>query len=83
MKYVYANITALRGKKLNPHANTPAAVKMNDVNPQYENKRKIQRLLTNQNPGFFFFLTSISQILFSKYLVTFLLQSPSSSEVSL
>jgi ubiquitin C-terminal hydrolase len=83
VKYVYANITALRGKKLNPHANTLAAVKMNDVNPQYENKRKIQRLLTNQNPGFFFFLTSISQILFSKYLVTFLLQSPSSSEVSL
>ena len=32
---------------------------------------------------FFFFLTSISQILFSKYLVAFLLQSPSSSEVSL
>ena len=31
----------------------------------------------------FFFLTSISQILFSKYLVTFLLQSPSSSKVSL
>jgi hypothetical protein len=27
-------------------------------------------------------LTSISQIVFSKYLVTFLLQSPSSSEVS-
>jgi hypothetical protein len=32
---------------------------------------------------FFFFFFSISQILFSKYLVTFLLQSPSSSEVSL
>ena len=33
--------------------------------------------------NFFFFLTPISQILFSFYLVTFLLQSPSSSEVSL
>jgi hypothetical protein len=32
---------------------------------------------------FFFFLTSMAQIVFSKYLVTFLLQSPSSSEVSL
>jgi hypothetical protein len=32
---------------------------------------------------FFFLFFSISQILFSKYLVTFLLQSPSSSEVSL
>ena len=31
----------------------------------------------------FLFLTPISQILFSRYPVTFLLQSPSSSEVSL
>jgi hypothetical protein len=30
-----------RGKKLNPHANTPAAVKMNEINPKYENTRKI------------------------------------------
>jgi len=26
-----------REKKLNPHANTPAAVKMNEINPKYEN----------------------------------------------
>ena len=35
------------GKKLNPQANTPAAVKMKEINPQYENTRKIHRLLTN------------------------------------
>jgi hypothetical protein len=41
------------GKKLNPHANTPVAVKMNEINPKYENTRKIHRLLTNQiNPRF-------------------------------
>ena len=79
----FSQIPRHRGKKLNPRANTPTAVKMSEINPKYENTRKIQQLLTNQNPGFFFFLTSISQILFSKYLVTFLLQSPSSSEVSL
>ena len=39
-----------RVKKINPHANTPAAVKMNEANPKYENTRKIHRLLTNQNP---------------------------------
>jgi hypothetical protein len=37
-------------KKLNPHANTPAAVQMKEINPKYENTRKIHRLLTNQNP---------------------------------
>ena len=42
------------GKKLNPHANTPAAVKMNEINPKYENTRKIHRLLTNRNPGFLY-----------------------------
>ena len=41
-------------KKLNPHANTLAAVKMNEINPKYENKRKIRQLLTNQNPGFLY-----------------------------
>jgi hypothetical protein len=51
VKYVFANTTAQRGKKLNPHANSPAAVKMNEINPNYENTRKIHRLLTNQNPG--------------------------------
>jgi hypothetical protein len=35
-----------RVKKLNPHANTPAAVKMNEINPKYENTRKIHRLGT-------------------------------------
>jgi hypothetical protein len=54
VKYVFANATAQREKKLNPHANTPAAVKMNEINPKYENTRKIQRLLTNQNPKFLY-----------------------------
>jgi hypothetical protein len=31
-----------RVKKLNSHANTPAAVKMNEINPKYEYTRKIQ-----------------------------------------
>ena len=43
-----------RVKKLNPHANTPAAVTMNEINPKYKNTRKIHRLLTNQNPGFLY-----------------------------
>jgi len=54
VKYVFANTTAQREKKLNPHANTPAAVKLNEIKPKYENKRKIHRLLTNQNPGFLY-----------------------------
>jgi hypothetical protein len=45
---------AEREKKLNPRANTPAAIKMNEINPKYENTRKIHRLLTNQNPGFLY-----------------------------
>ena len=43
-----------RGKKVKPHANTPAAVKMNEINSKYENTRKIHRLLTIQNPGFLY-----------------------------
>ena len=54
VKYVFANTTRQREKKLNPHANTPAAVKMKEINPKYENTRKIQRLLTNQNPWFLY-----------------------------
>jgi hypothetical protein len=54
VKCVFANTTAQREKKLNPHANTPAAVKMNKINPKYENTRKIHWLLTNQNPGFLY-----------------------------
>jgi hypothetical protein len=58
VKYVFANATAQREKKLNPHANTLAAVKMNEINPKYEpkyeNTRKIHRLLTNQYPGFLY-----------------------------
>ena len=50
VKYVFANTTTQR-EKLNPHANTPVAIKMNEINPKYENTRKIHRLLTNQNPG--------------------------------
>jgi hypothetical protein len=30
-----------RVKKLNFHANTPAAVKMNEINPKYENTPSI------------------------------------------
>jgi len=48
VKYVFANTKA----QLNPHANTPTAVKMNEIKPKYENTQKIHRLLTNQNPGF-------------------------------
>jgi len=54
MKYVFANTTAQREIRLNPHANTPAAVKMNEINPKYENTRKIHRLLTNKNRGFLY-----------------------------
>jgi hypothetical protein len=54
VKYVFANTTAQREKKLNPHTNSLAVVKMNEINPKYENTRKIHRLLTNQNPGFLY-----------------------------
>jgi len=54
VKYVFANTTAQRENKLNPHANALAALKMNEINPKYENTRKIHRLLTNQNPGFLY-----------------------------
>ena len=43
-----------RVKKLNPDANNPAAVKMNEIKPKFENTRKIHRLLTNQNPVFLY-----------------------------
>ena len=43
-----------RVNKLNPDVNTPAAVKMNEINPKYENTRKIHQLLTNQNPVFLY-----------------------------
>jgi hypothetical protein len=43
-----------RVNTLNPHANTPAAVKMNEINHKCENTRKIHLLLTNQNPGFLY-----------------------------
>jgi len=52
VKYVFANTTAQTGEQLNPHANTPAAVNMNEINPKYENTGSIHRLLTNKNPGF-------------------------------
>jgi hypothetical protein len=68
VKYGFVNTTA-EGKKLNPllrntsvtlrmklnpDANTPAAVKMNEINPKFENTRKIHRILTNQNPVFLY-----------------------------
>jgi hypothetical protein len=54
VKYIFANTTAKREKKSNPYANTPAAEKMNENNPKYENTRQIPRLLTNLNPGFLY-----------------------------
>jgi hypothetical protein len=54
VKYVFTNTTAQRENKLNPHANTLAALKMNEINPKYENTRQIHRLLTNQNPAFLY-----------------------------
>ena len=50
----FGGLMHARVKKLNPHANTPTALKMNEINPKYENTRKIHRLLTNQNPGFLY-----------------------------
>ena len=35
--------TAQREKKLNPHTNTSAAVKMNEINPKYENTPAINQ----------------------------------------
>jgi hypothetical protein len=32
-----------RVKKLNPHANTPAAIKMNEINLKYENTPAINQ----------------------------------------
>jgi hypothetical protein len=40
--------------QLNPLANTSEAVKINEINPKYENTRKLLRLLTNPNPGFLY-----------------------------
>ena len=54
VKYVFANTTTQREKKLNPHANTPAAVQMIEINRKYENTRQIHRLLTNQKLGFLY-----------------------------
>ena len=42
MKYVFAN-TMAQGKKLNPHANTPSAVNMNEINHEYENTLAINQ----------------------------------------
>jgi hypothetical protein len=33
-----------RVNKLNPHANTPAAATMNEINPKYENTLAINQL---------------------------------------
>jgi hypothetical protein len=45
---------AREGKKYNSHANTLAAERKNEINPNYENTRKIHRLLTNQYQGFLY-----------------------------
>jgi hypothetical protein len=33
----FGGLMHARVKKLNPHANTPTVVKMNEINPKYEN----------------------------------------------
>jgi hypothetical protein len=43
-----------RVTKFNLHANTPAVVKINEINHKYENTRRKHRLLTNQHPGFLY-----------------------------
>jgi hypothetical protein len=43
LKYIFANTTTQRGNKLNPHANTPAAVNKNEINPKYENTQAINQ----------------------------------------
>ena len=52
--HTFSQIPRHRGKKLNPLAHTPTAVKMSEINPKYENTRIIHRLLTNQYPGFLY-----------------------------
>jgi CRISPR/Cas system endoribonuclease Cas6 (RAMP superfamily) len=42
----------IEGRKVN--RSTQAVVKMNEINPKYENARKMHRLLSNQNPGFLY-----------------------------
>jgi hypothetical protein len=43
-----------RMKRLKNRVIRLAAVKMNEINPKYENTQKIHWLLTNQNPGFLY-----------------------------
>jgi hypothetical protein len=43
VKHVFANTWAQREKKLNPHANIPAVVKMNEINPKYQNTPAINQ----------------------------------------
>jgi hypothetical protein len=50
----FGGLMHARVKKLNRHAITLAAVKMNEINPKYENTQKIHGLLTNQNTGFLY-----------------------------
>jgi hypothetical protein len=45
VKYIFANTTAQRERKLNSHVNTLAAVKMNEINPKYENTPAKSRIL--------------------------------------
>jgi hypothetical protein len=44
---------ARKGKKVKASCKYPGSGK-NEINPKYENTRKIHRLLTNQNPGFLY-----------------------------
>jgi hypothetical protein len=37
VKYVFANTTTRREKKINPHVNTSSPEKMSEINPKYEN----------------------------------------------
>jgi hypothetical protein len=59
----------VRVYKLNPHANTSAVVKMNGINPKYENTRKIHRLLTNQNPGFLYKVKILINASYHQYIL--------------
>jgi hypothetical protein len=60
---------AREGKKVKSSCKYP--VKMNEINPKYENTRKIHRLLTNQNPGFLYKMYTVVKELRSKISVSF------------
>jgi hypothetical protein len=46
VKYVFANTTAQRGRKLNHHANTPAAVKMKEIGENHQHATSHRQTLS-------------------------------------